>query len=66
MSGKGSKPRPFQVANDEYARRWDLIFGRDDEKENKEKNLESDRPADTCHNRSSDNSKGQTGQAQDA
>ena len=32
--GKGSKPRPFQVANEEYAKRWDLIFGRDNEKKN--------------------------------
>jgi len=29
MSGKGSRPRPFNVTNDEYARRWDAIFGRD-------------------------------------
>ena len=28
-SGKGSKPRPFQVSNEEYAKRWDAIFGRD-------------------------------------
>ena len=27
--GKGSSPRPFSVANDEYAKRWDAIFGRD-------------------------------------
>ena len=27
--GKGSKPRPFSVANEEYATRWDAIFGRD-------------------------------------
>lgn len=31
---KGSAPRPFQVANEEYAKRWDLIFGRDNEKTN--------------------------------
>lgn len=29
MSGKGSAPRPFSVSNDEYAQRWDAIFGRD-------------------------------------
>ncbi len=29
MSGKGSKPRPFSVTNEEYASRWDAIFGRD-------------------------------------
>jgi hypothetical protein len=27
--GKGSKPRPFSVAQDQYDARWDLIFGRD-------------------------------------
>jgi hypothetical protein len=31
--GKGSRPRPFSVINEEYARRWDAIFCRDlDEK----------------------------------
>ena len=28
--GKGSKPRPFSVADQEYATRWDAIFGRDE------------------------------------
>lgn len=27
--GKGSTPRPFSVSNEEYANRWDAIFGRD-------------------------------------
>ena len=27
--GKGSKPRPFSVAQQEYDTRWDAIFGRD-------------------------------------
>ena len=27
--GKGSAPRPFSVSNQEYAERWDAIFGRD-------------------------------------
>ena len=40
---KGSVPRPFQVANEEYAQRWDLIFGRDNEKTNKTQALEADR-----------------------
>jgi hypothetical protein len=40
---KGSAPRPFQVANKEYAQRWDLIFGRDNEKTNKTQALETDR-----------------------
>ena len=25
---KGSKPRPYSVANDEYSNRWDAIFQR--------------------------------------
>jgi hypothetical protein len=31
--GKGSKPRPFSVAQQEYDTRWDAIFGRDLNKE---------------------------------
>jgi hypothetical protein len=27
--GKGSSPRPFSVSNEEYARRWEAIFGKD-------------------------------------
>lgn len=27
--GKGSKPRPKSIADEEYAARWDAIFGRD-------------------------------------
>lgn len=29
MTGKGSRPRPFSVAQEEYDKRWDAIFGRD-------------------------------------
>ena len=60
--GKGSSPRPFNVSNQEYANRWDAIFGRDNEKENKEKALESDRPDTARDNRSIDNTEGQAGQ----
>jgi hypothetical protein len=28
--GKGSKPRPFSVTQDEYENRWNAIFQRDD------------------------------------
>lgn len=28
--GKGSSPRPFSISEEEYARRWDAIFGRED------------------------------------
>ena len=34
--GKGSKPRPFSVAQREYETRWDAIFGRDLKEEKKE------------------------------
>lgn len=37
MNGKGSKPRPFSVSNEEYAKRWDAIFQRDPRKEDDEK-----------------------------
>lgn len=26
--GKGSKPRPYSVSQDEYSKRWDAIFKR--------------------------------------
>lgn len=29
--GKGSKPRPLSVSNQEYASRWDAIFAKDSE-----------------------------------
>ena len=28
-AGKGSRPRPFSVAQEDYNARWDMIFGRD-------------------------------------
>jgi len=28
--GKGSSPRPFSISEEEYARRWDAVFGRED------------------------------------
>lgn len=31
--GKGSRPRPLSVSQEEYDRRWDAIFGRDLEKQ---------------------------------
>jgi len=43
--GKGSRPRPFSVAQEEYSKRWDMIFARDlkndSEKESKSKSEES-------------------------
>ena len=31
--GKGSSPRPYSVSNEEYANRWDAIFGRNKEEQ---------------------------------
>ena len=28
-AGKGSKPRPYSVTQEQYDSRWDAIFGRD-------------------------------------
>jgi hypothetical protein len=38
--GKGSKPRPFSVAQHEYDTRWDAIFSRDLKEKEKELTLE--------------------------
>lgn len=38
--GKGSSPRPFSVSNQEYAERWDAIFGKDQERILREKALQ--------------------------
>lgn len=35
--GKGSAPRPFSVTQDEYSKRWDMIFSRDLPKEEETK-----------------------------
>jgi hypothetical protein len=35
--GKGSSPRPFSIANDEYSKRWDAIFCRDLKEEEDQK-----------------------------
>ena len=61
---KGSAPRPFQVANEEYAMRWDLIFGRDNEKKNEAQDLESDRSDNSCNSGSINNPQGEIGQTQ--
>ena len=61
---KGSTQRPFSVSNEEYSNRWDAIFGRDNEKENKEKALESGESNISCPSGSIDNPEGQAGQTQ--
>lgn len=63
---KGSSPRPFNVTNQEYANRWDAIFGRDNEKKNEAQSLESYRPDHSRNRGSSDNPEGQAGQVKDA
>ena len=64
---KGSTGRPFSVTNEEYANRWNAIFGKDNEsQENKTQALESDRSSDARPSGSSDNPEGQAGQTKDA
>ena len=42
--GKGSKPRPISVSDEEYANRWDAIFQREKPKESEAllKSIESE------------------------
>lgn len=42
--GKGSKPRPISVSDEEYAARWDAIFQRDKPRESEalRKGIESE------------------------
>lgn len=32
-AGKGSRPRPFSVSQEEYDTRWEAIFGRDNKEQ---------------------------------
>ena len=47
--GKGSAPRPYSVTQEEYDKRWDAIFGRDESEEDDldEDNELDDEDADT-------------------
>lgn len=47
--GKGSRPRPYSVTQEEYDKRWDAIFGRDEPEEDDldEDNELDDEDADT-------------------
>ena len=49
--GKGSGSRPLSVTQDEYANRWDLIFGRDKAKveEHTEEENDTDQDEDEEH-----------------
>jgi hypothetical protein len=41
--GKGSKPRPYSVTQEEYDKRWDAIFGKDiPEDENDDNELDDE------------------------
>jgi len=47
QGGKGCKPRPFSVSQQEYDNRWDAIFGRDKQQiEEKVENESSGRDTD--------------------
>jgi len=60
---KGSAPRPFKVSNQEYASRWDAIFGKDNAEKNKEKSdLESSESNRSCNSRGIDNTQTSIGQ----
>ena len=52
-AGKGSKPRPRQVSNEDYAQAWDLIFKRDKENEENIDLVESDHNTSDSHNKTS-------------
>lgn len=41
-AGKGSGPRPFSVDHDEYAKRWETIFGH---KKNLEQQKQQEQPS---------------------
>jgi hypothetical protein len=51
-AGKGCKPRPFSVSQQEYDNRWDAIFGRDKQKVDEKVNDESS--SNNTHNRKSE------------
>ena len=61
---KGSSPRPFAVSNEEYSNRWDAIFGRDNEKKNEEKALESFGSDSSCGGGGGNNTPSNSGQTQ--
>ena len=45
--GKGSKPRPYNISQEEYDKRWDAIFGRDESEEDEYTETDEDENADT-------------------
>jgi len=62
---KGSTSRQFSVTNEEYANRWNAIFGKDnDSQKNEEKALEPSGPNSSCGGGSSNNTPSNSGQTQ--
>jgi len=49
--GKGSRPRPFSVSQEEYSKRWDMIFGRDLDDEDSKKNESKDSESEKSENK---------------
>jgi len=62
--GKGSTPRKFSVTNEEYANRWNAIFGKDNEKKNEAQDVESDRSDHSRNSGGINNPQGEVGQTQ--
>ena len=54
--GKGSKPRPFSVANEDYANRWDAIFGKKDPDSETDKTTRNNEETQQVQNLSLDSS----------
>ena len=40
--GKGSKPRPFSVSQDQFAQNWNAIFGKKHEEDDSNKTDQTD------------------------
>ncbi len=41
-AGKGSSPRPFSVDQEEYAKRWDAIFGKKNKEQQEQQTTSSE------------------------
>ena len=56
--GKGSKQRPRQVSNDEYAARWEAIFGAHPKEETEGTQEDAKEETDDNHRTTSRNRRG--------
>jgi hypothetical protein len=54
--GKGSKPRPYSVSNEEYANRWDAIFAKKDPDSETDKTTRNNEETQQVQNLSLDSS----------